>query len=271
MQRFRQVALRVYLVISLYLVSSFVLCEEVTLVADEWCPYNCEPDALQRGFMIEIAETIFGKHGIKVNYKTLPWARAILAVRKGNYSGIVGAGRQEVPDFIFPDRAFGQAEHSFYIHESSPLRWKYEGLNSLKQVKLGAIRGYSYGSLNRRYIAVHRRNRKLVEIVSGETALQQNIDKLLIGRIDVLIEDRAVFHYYLQQHGIQNSFQSRGVADTEEVFIAFSPKRANSWKYADILSQGIRLLRSSGELNLILQKYGLADWEQAYSDSDPGI
>lgn len=271
MHRFRLIITNACLVSCLFFQSAALRCEEVTLVADEWCPYNCQPYSRNRGFMIDIAEHIFNKHGVKVNYLILPWARAILEVRKGNYSAIVGAGRQEVPDFIFPDSAFGKAEHTFYVSEASALNWKFEGLNSLKKVKLGAIRGYSYGSLNRNYIARNRKNRKLVEIVSGETGLQQNIDKLLMGRIDVLIEDHSVFSYYLREHHIQNTFQIRGVADTEEVYIAFSPRITNAWKYSELISKGIKEMRTSGELDEIMQKYGLSDWERKNSASNPSI
>ena len=33
-------------------------CETITIVADEFCPYNCEPDSVEPGFMIEAASEI---------------------------------------------------------------------------------------------------------------------------------------------------------------------------------------------------------------------
>ncbi len=260
MSRLPKLSRQVSLIFSFFLFCASVRAEQITLVADEWCPYNCVPGSSYQGFMIDIAEQIFNKQGITVNYLVIPWARAKLAVRIGHYHGIVGAGREEVPDFIFPKEPLGKAEHTFFTTDQSPLSWEYEGLPSLKKITLGVIRGYSYGSLYEKYILKHRNNRDLIEIVSGESGLQQNIDKLQMGRIDMLIEDRTVFNYYLFQNKIKNTFSSRGLAFKEEVFIAFSPELQKSQQYADILSTGMQALRASGELARILKKYGLEDW-----------
>jgi polar amino acid transport system substrate-binding protein len=97
-------------------------------------------------------------------------------------------------------------------------------------------------------------------MVSGATGLMQNIKKLLAGRIDALIEDRAVFQNYLYQADIPDQFAEAGVAFEEDVYIAFSPSHPHATEYAGILSAAIVELRASGKLDRILKKYGLQDW-----------
>jgi hypothetical protein len=41
-----------------------------------------------------------------VKYQVLPWKRSIIEVRKGNYNAIIGAVKEETPDFIFPEEGF---------------------------------------------------------------------------------------------------------------------------------------------------------------------
>ena len=45
------------------------------------------------------------------------------------------------------------------------------------------------------------------------------------------------------------------------IYIAFSPKRADSQRYARMLSEGVVQLRRTGRLAVILSKYGLKDWK----------
>jgi len=39
--------------------SSIMAADELTVLADPWCPYNCVPNSRDHGFMIEVAEKVF--------------------------------------------------------------------------------------------------------------------------------------------------------------------------------------------------------------------
>ena len=248
---------KIFLFLILTFLTTSVVADEIVLVADEWCPYNCDPVSDKPGFMVEIATIAFAKQGHTIKYITLPWARAIISVRAGWYDGIIGSGKHETPDFIFPDTALGKATHTFYVKKENP--WRYEGLDSLKAINLGVITKYSYGNLLEDYIKPNKGNRK-VQIVTGNNALNKNIKKLLLGRIDALIEDKSVFNYHLHSTQAPDEFTDAGAAYSEKVYIAFSPKIANSKNYAEILSNTIEELRTNGELAIILKKYGMEDW-----------
>ena len=59
----------------LVMFGSNVWADVITLRADEWCPYNCQPKSQNPGFIIEIAETVFKKAGHTIDYQVMPWAR----------------------------------------------------------------------------------------------------------------------------------------------------------------------------------------------------
>jgi polar amino acid transport system substrate-binding protein len=251
------------LFITIYMVFlvPFAFADEIVLAADEWCPYNCAIGDKNPGFMLEIAKHAFEPHGHTVKYVIAPWARAILGTRKGDYTGIIAAGKEETPDFIFPGVSTGGAAHTFYVNQG--IQWKYEGFESLKKIKLGVILDYSYGNLYNDYILPNKdQATQAIQIVSGANALSSNIGKLLNKRIDVLIEEKSVFLHHLMVHKIPNNFQEAGVAYQEDLYIAFSPKNEQSKKYAALLESGINDLRKTKQLEVILSKYGLKDWKK---------
>lgn len=252
-----------YLIVLLsFFMVSPARAETITIVADSWCPYNCDPSGERPGFMIEIAKKAFEKHGISVEYKIMPWARAIEETRKGKYSAIVGASLQDAPDFIFPNISQGWMQNRFYVGKDSP--WRYQGGDSLSKISIGVIAGYSYSDEIDGYLKANRNNPKYVQIVSGDNALEMNLGKLMAGRVGAIIEDTHVIRYYLASHpeftgvteagSIKNSKQSH-------LYIAFSPKHTQSQKYVEILGNEMRYLRASGELGKILARYMIPDWK----------
>jgi polar amino acid transport system substrate-binding protein len=87
----------------------------MTIVADEWCPYNCKPDGEKSGFLIDIARKIFEKHGHGVVYQTMPWEQAINKTRSGDFDALVGAAPEDAPGFIFPKLEQGWPQIQFYV------------------------------------------------------------------------------------------------------------------------------------------------------------
>ena len=99
---------------------------------------------------------------------------------------------------------------------------------------------------------------KRVQEIAGENALGRNIKKLLPGRMDAIVEEKNVFQYHLSKTNSPDFFDA-GVAFTEKVYVAFSPKLQKSEVYAKNLSNAMRELRATGKLTDILEKYGIKD------------
>jgi polar amino acid transport system substrate-binding protein len=250
---------RYIILLTIALVSNLASADDIILVADPWCPYNCNWNDENPGFMVEIAKYVFEQEGHTVKYFNVPWARAIYGTREGQYDGIIGAGRTETPDFVFPEIELGLARHTFYVKKGTT--WRYDGLDSLKTITLGVIKNYSYGDLFNLYIEPNHNNPKRVQVISGEKGLALNIRKLEENKIDAIIEARAVFQHHLHETKIPNHFSEAGIAYTEKVYIAFSPKLEKAQDYAKMLTSGMNAMRKTNRLTEILKKYGLADWK----------
>jgi len=237
--------------------SSNCRADYITIAADNWCPVNCDPSDSKPGIMVEIAEHVFSNAGHTVIYKILPWSRAIKLSREGEITGIIGAFVGDAPDFIFPENELLMISgNTFFVAKEST--FVYQNISSLADVQLGAIRDYDYGELLNDYI----KKGKNVQILSGENPLERMIQMLLIGRVDVVIEAAPVLWHTAAKMNVKDKLKAAGRAsDAEKCYIAFSPKNAKSKEYAKILSDGIDGLRRSGELNKILNTYGIEDWK----------
>ena len=230
--------------------------DNITIVADEWCPYNCHPSAKKPGFLIEIAKAVFASHGHTVSYKVFPWARAVSDTREGRYDAIIGALLNDAPNFIFPTEEIGYSQQGFYRHGT---QWKYTNISSLKHQRFGTARGYSYGKAIDNLIASGAIK---TEPVGGAAPLKQNIRKLFMGRIKLLIAEKSVMEYTLQNMHLKSGVQFAGTPDPgHSVYIAFSPSKPKSKEYARIFTTEMRKMRTSGKLKSILDRYGVKDWK----------
>jgi len=241
----------------LFVVTTTAMSDQITIVADEWPPYNSIPNSKEPGYGIEIAKHVFEATGHTVVYKILPWHRSIIETRTGKYNAIIGAFKQEAPDFVFPEEEFGLSKNAFFARKGR--EWTYSGLESLQGMKIGIIKGYSYGEELDKYF---KENPQQVQYVYSKDPLFQNIKKLLVGRLDVFIEDENVLLQKLKKMQVADKIVNAGFTGvSEKLYITFSPKIKKSKEYAEILTKGIRKLKESGELDKILAKYGLKYWK----------
>lgn len=231
----------------------------ISIVADQWCPYNCEPGSDKPGFMIEIAQKVLAEAGHTVDYKNLPWSRAIDEARKGKYNAIVGAAVDDAPDFEYPGSPLGISKSVFAVPKGSS--WKFTGMDSLAAVSIGTIQDYAYSEEFDAYVEANAKDAKKIQVATGDDALTTNIRKLEANRIGALVEDESVLNYELAQMATKTEFAIVGDLGESELFIAFTPGKPESKEYAKLLGEGVEKLRASGELAKILAKYGLKDWK----------
>ena len=232
--------------------------KNIVIAADEWCPYNCIPGSDKPGYMVEIAREAFdldSSEKYNVSYKKLPWTRAIKMAQQGLIAGIIGAIESEAEGLHVPVEEQGRMYAKFFSTKGS--NWQYRNISSLGEddVTLGAISGYDYDEKIANYI---EGNRSKVYLSHGDTALPELIRVLYHSRIQVLIEDEAVFWYNVSTLGFKSDdFRVAGTTSKpQKLFIAFGNKM-----HAKILSDGVKKLRKSGRLQAILKKYNLVDWK----------
>jgi polar amino acid transport system substrate-binding protein len=246
--------------LSLSFIPSGVVAETITLVADEWCPYNCDPKSASPGYVVEITKIIHESAGYEVQYINVPWSRAIIEVTEGTYDGAIAATLKEIPLGIFPEEEIGISKDVFIIRKEDT--WHYTSIESLQSLRLGVVQDYDYGEPLNTYI-VQNMGSSVINVIAGANAAERSLKMLLSERIDTYLEDRNVAQYMAKKMDIYGSIGYGGtIEEPSPLYIAFSPANRNSKRYAQLMSEGIRKMRKSGELAKILEKYGLVDWRQ---------
>lgn len=232
--------------------------QTVSIRADVWYPMNGNPrDDNKLGYMIDLAKAIFAKHSVDVDYQTMPWERAVKSVRSGEFDCVVGAYKDDAPDFVFPTDAWGMDVQNVYVKAGNT--WKFNGVDSLAGHTLGLIGGYAYDDKLSAYLKQHP---QAVQYVKANNALEQNIHKVIGGRIDGTVESVSVMSAKLKEMGLAGQLQPAGqLGKPTPMYIACSPAKATSKQYISWIDQGTDEMRKDGSLQKILSKYGLSDWQ----------
>lgn len=235
------------------------LADTVTIRADAWFPMNADENADRPGYMIELAEAVFSPQGYEVDYQNLPWERALQSVRNGDYDCVVGAYNSDAPDFVFPDTPWGSDQSVFYVKSGTD--WRYDGLASLDDIVVATIGGYAYGDDFDEYA---EDNPERVDVLNANNALEQNIRKVAGDRVDALLESPPVLEAQLERMGMQGELEPAGeLGPPHDMYIACSPaNEERSRELMQMVDEGTRELRESGELGDILSRYGVEDWHE---------
>ncbi len=226
--------------------------------ADFWCPYNCKANTDFPGYMIEIMNEAFGKKNI--HYEELNWARALKETRDGKIDAVVGISEKNSADFIYSKKAIGHARNCFYTKSIS--NWTYKNIQSLEAVRLGVIQDYTYFPELDRYINLNKMNMNKVQFHPGNDALIRMLQKMKLGRIDVIVEDPNVVSYALKYYPKFDDIKRVGCYDSGPLYIAFSRSNPKSETYSKILDEEYERMKSNGKLNKLLEKYSVEKWEK---------
>lgn len=244
-----------------FLVAAAPLAEEkpkpvITIASDEWCPINCVPNSKEEGIAIELARAIYEPLGYKVDYILMPWSRALDEVQTGKLTAVVGAIKEDAPSFTFPHFPVTSTSDNLYMRNDRT--GLYTSAESLKELRVGIIEDYAYGDVMMRHIKRYRNASDLIQVAKGEDALNENMRKLLAGRIDVLVESELVMNYTLRRINNTNSIIWVGkLPYPNDVYIAFSPMNKDSQQLAKIFDEGMAKLTKEKRIAPIYARYGL--------------
>lgn len=236
--------------------------ELITITGEKWPPYNSYVLDQQRpGFMFEIVQAVFQESGYRFKYTERPWARAIEDTRRGTFNALIGPGKGDAPDFIFPEEEIGFTRNVFYVHGDSD--WRFNGVESLNRIRVGVLKSMTYGDLMDDYIRRNKDDKQRIDIISGEDYLARNFTKLKMGRIDATIDDGMVISNFLKRTGQTDQFSNAGaIGEGYGIYIAFSPRYPHAQKLAFTITAGVRKMRQNGQLKRIMLKYGAQDWKR---------
>ncbi|HET7844618.1 MAG TPA: transporter substrate-binding domain-containing protein [Xanthomonadales bacterium] len=229
----------------------------ITLSADEWYPYNGTPGAAREGYMIDLARAIAARTGDEVQYRTFDWETSLARVRAGTDDCAVAATAVDGEGLALSTQPFGRSVNAFFVRRDAT--WRFDGMDSLADVHLAAIAGYSYGAELDAWLATAPAGR-VERVENSRRALRQAFALLLSGRVDAVIEDELVAAALAEQMGVRDRVRDAGRAPGDlDLYLACAPNERGR-ELAERFGNGLRAMRDSGELATILARYDLQDW-----------
>lgn len=237
--------------------SDIELPEKITFVADEWCPFNCEPNSDKEGYVMEIIRSSFGQNHI-IEYKLASWTDALKQVEVGSADCVIGASTTESPNSIYMEKTIGRTIVAMWVRKDNP--WRYEGPSSISNISIATQEGWEY--ISHEFNQAIKKHKKLTYL-SGERAIEDGIALLDSGKVDMYIESSSVFEYKTNTKGIRGKFAEAGYTSSPvDLYIACSPVKTSTNVIVGILDRNLTIIRKNGKLATILKKYGIKDWEK---------
>lgn len=233
----------------------------LVVAADRWCPYNCQPGSERPGYLLELLREVFSPLGVDVEYRLMPWKRALVSAETGAIDAAVGVVEGNHGQNIIGRESLGLDETVLVIRKGEP--FTYQGAASLDDRAIGVVASYTYdnhGPLDA-YLAVRKKNHDGLFEIYQDNPLESLYSMLRHARIDLFPENRYVARYEAIRLGYAKEVVFVPTAAGDRVFIAFTPNTRGRHN-AEILDNGVRALRRSGRLGEILGRYAMDDWSQ---------
>ena len=233
----------------------------ITICSDPWMPYagDGSPGG-DEGYVIALAREALRRAGLEVRYVVVPWSRCIADVQAGRWDAIACVDAREVQDVVYPAEPVGETAPTIFTRPGST--WRFTGLASLEQVRLGAIQHYAYADEVDGWIKDHAGDSRRLFLASGTEPLRRLLEMLDAGRVDAVIESPYVAAWTAHRLGRPaGSLRDAGsVGPQVPIYVAFSRRLADGPALARALDEGLRALRREGRIAALLARYHVPPW-----------
>jgi polar amino acid transport system substrate-binding protein len=238
----------------------------ISIVDDEaeWPPYtyyqriNGEKTPGIVGFSIDVITKIFSQAGIEFTVELLPWKRALFNVARGEKNQLIlnsSHVKEREVDYLYSLAHYTLQHVIFYSATKYPEGLVLKDMEDLNtNYKICGLRGYSYGSAG---VDTNKVNLsfgtydQLIHVLHN----RPEICDLFIEGYEILAGFKVIGSDYLAdknlKYGVIPGLSSKGY------HMLISKNLSYSKELKEIIDKGILLLRESGELDLLLAKYGL--------------
>lgn len=203
-----------------------VQAEKLRIVTDPWAPYAYQENGQNKGLDYETTTTVFQRLGVEIEWQFLPWKRCLAMLEQGHADGILDIFRtsERASTLFYPHEALSDAEFVLFYAKANP--HPVHSLEDLRGLNIGTTPGYVYSEAF---------NGSTQFVREDAPTQEANFGKLQRGRIDLLITDRRVGQYMLDQ------LQLRGQIEQHALVISRQ-------------SQYLALRRNAG-MDLLLQRF----------------
>lgn len=221
--------------------------ETITAAQSEWSPFiKANGD---NGLSVALLKAAMAKVGYDVDFKIVPWNRAVNEVKSGKIDILpaVWLTEERKQAFYFSEH---YAENSIKFIMKRDDEFEYHGLASLEGKKVGIISGYGYGE---EFSAATTFTRPEVNEFSA------NIKKLINGRIDLTLEDEIAAKSIIKEAGLDlNAVKfTHNALSVKNLYVAAGKANPKGQSIIDAYNIGLAEIKADGTYQKILNQYGI--------------
>ncbi|WP_420549292.1 substrate-binding periplasmic protein [Curvivirga sp.] len=204
------------------------------------------------GLVIDLVQTGMDRMNIEVEFKILPWNRALNGTYAGTYDAVLkpfwNPERHEKLDFS--REVLIREAIALYKQKGKNITFNGEW-NRLKDKKFGVIQGYSYGRYFDKIQALWKLD------TDEATDIAHNFTKLMNDRFDLLLGFTSYTEGSIKKFNLQDEIERLPtIVDFAEGHIAFTRAR-DLTVIRDAFDEQIRWMRQNGIYHQLHQKYGV--------------
>lgn len=216
-----------------------------SLVTAVYPPYNYQ-DGMIKGLNIEIIQAAMQSQGYQVEVQILPFSRALAYAKQGKVDGITLWHAKDREQWFHFSKPFSQSP--LVLYKSAALDFSFKDFDDLEPYTIGTVQKYAYP----KDFSSHK-NLKKSAVLNDE----QNIMKLIYGRIDIALIDQRIAKYLLAKNRPlqQHLFNSAGTIKVEDYYVGISKKTVDPLVKLSAFNRGLALIRKNGELDKIVARY----------------
>ena len=221
--------------------------EEITVVTDNFPPYNYEEGDKIKGLSSEVVQAVVRETGVIADFKMYPWARAYKMAKSEKNTLIYSIARTPERENLFKWVGSIIQMNAYFYKNKTRRDINASKMEDLFPYTVGVMRsGSSQQSLSEWGF------KKLEPVVNTE----QNIRKLNANRIELLITDEITFIYTVKKIGLApENFEKVYNLDklSPVLFMAFSKQTSD--RLVDKFRKSLEKVKAEGEYDSILKRY----------------
>lgn len=220
--------------------------EPLILVTTEFPPYMSESRP-GGGMLVALTRAALSQSEYRPEVKFMPWARALAEVRSNRAHGLIGAwhSRERESYLAFPEPLLNTEIGFFARRGKMPV---FRNLRDLQGMRVGTVRGYANPE---DFLAAGLETEEEADDLA-------NLRKLAAGRIDLVLIDRLVAEYLIEERLPKSRALLRWVTPAivkAPIYTTFAKGAPGCEQRLQALNSGLERIRQSGEFSAILAQH----------------
>ncbi len=214
-------------------------------LAVETIPPGSDSSQLQ-GFSWDVVRESLHEMGYTIRLIVVPWERAMSYVRQGKADALFPTARteQRKKTLAYSEEMVNAAKYLIYVPADCDIQWR--GLESLRGLRVAAIRGWSYGR------AWREENEILKEPSDGILQCFQMLDR---GRVYGVAGYDIVFDYVLKKEGLTDRYRKLPPFDRNNEYLAGAKTGSRAKRVLEAFDSGKRRIVENGVYQAIEDRW----------------